>query len=253
VFERMFGDPGTNEQRRRRISEDRSILDAILGSEARLRKQLSRQDGARLSDYLEHVREIERRIEAQEKQAASSLIIPDGPAGVPDAYEDHVTTMFDLMAIAYQTDVTRVVTFMLEREMSNRSYPQVGADEAHHGLSHHGGDPVKIEKFTKANIYHVTLFSRFLDRLRTTRDGDGSLLDHSLFVFGSGMGIGNTHSKKPLPVVVVGGANGAHQGNRNIAGNGKDDTPMANLLLGVLDKAGIEMDSLGTSTGRLEL
>ena len=143
VFERMFGDPGTREQRLQRLREDRSILDAILHAEGRLRRQLSKSDGMRLSDYLENVREIERRIEAQEKQAASTLIIPDSPAGIPDAYEEHVNTMFDLMAIAYQADITRVVTFMMEREMSNRAYPQVGADEAHHGLSHHGGDPIR--------------------------------------------------------------------------------------------------------------
>ena len=253
VFERMFGDPGTKEQRLRRISHDRSILDAILGSEARLSRRLSRSDRARLGDYLESVREIERRIEAQEKQAQSSLSIPESPAGIPSAYEEHVGTLFDLMAIAYQADITRVVTFMLERELSNRSYPQVGSDEAHHGLSHHGGDPVKIEKFTKANTYHVTLFSRFLEKLRDTPDGDGSLLDHSLLVFGSGMGVGNTHAKKPLPVVVAGGANGGHHGNRHIAANGKDDTPMANLLVGILDKAGLEMDGLGYSTGHVEL
>jgi hypothetical protein len=253
VFERMFGDPGTREQRLRRISEDRSILDAILESETRLRRQLGRRDVARLSDYLDHVREIERRIEVQEKQAASSLSVPDSPAGVPDAYEDHVGTMFDLMAIAWQADITRVTTFMLERELSNRSYPQAGSDEAHHGLSHHGGDPVKIEKFAKANTYHITLFSRFLDRLRNTPDGEGSLLDHSLIAFGSGMGVGNTHAKKPLPVVVVGGAHGKHSGNQHVAGNGRNDTPMANLLLGILNTAGIRIDAIGNSTGRVDL
>jgi hypothetical protein len=253
VFERMFGDPGTKEQRLRRISEDRSILDAILGAEARLNTRLSRNDRARLGDYLESVREIERRIEAQEKQAVSSLSIPEGPAGIPGAYEEHVETLFDLMAIAYQADITRVATFMLERELSNRSYPQAGADEAHHGLSHHGGDAVKIEKFAKANTYHITLFSRFLEKLRNTPDGDGSLLDHSLLVLGSGMGVGNTHAKRPLPTVVVGGANGKHRGNRHLAGNGRDDTPMANLLVGILDKADLEMDAFGNSTGRVEL
>jgi hypothetical protein len=137
--------------------------------------------------------------------------------------------------------------------LSNRSYPQVGSDEAHHGLSHHGGDPVKIEKFARANAYHVALFGRFLETLRNTPDGDGSLLDHSLLLFGSGMGVGNTHAKRPLPMVVVGGARGAHQGNRHLAGNGRNDTPMGNLLLSVLDKAGLEMDAFGTSTGRVEL
>lgn len=254
VFERMFGDPGTKEQRLQRLRQDKSILDTILGSEGRLRRQLSKSDSVRLDDYLQNVREIERRIQAQERQAASSLVIPHGPAGVPDEYEEHVNTMFDLMAIAFQADITRVVTFMMEREMSNRAYPNVGADEAHHGISHHGGDPAKIEKFTRANTYHTTLFARFVDKLQKTQDGDGTLLDRSMLLYGSGMGVGNTHMKMPLPLVIVGGANGKHRGNKHVvSSSGKDDTPMANMLLTVLDTAGIEMEQIGTSTGRLEI
>ena len=249
VFERMFGDPGTKEQRLRRITEDRSILDAILESAAELRRDLSGIDRLRLSDYLEDVREIERRIDAQERQAESGLTIPDSPAGIPDAYEEHVRLMFDLMAIAYQADITRVATFMMEREMSNRPYPQVGAPDGHHGLSHHQGEPVKFDKFSKINTYHVGQFSRFLEKLRNTPDGDGSLLDHSMLVYGSGMGDGNLHLHHPLPMVVVGGANGKHHAGGHLTG----PTPLGNFLLGVLETADIEMDTLGYSTGRVAL
>jgi hypothetical protein len=252
VFERMFGDPGTTEQRLARIAEDKSILDSITQEESRLRRGLGATDSARVSEYLDHIREIERRIQAAEKQAASSLAIPESPAGVPDSYQDHVDLMTDMMTIAYQADITRVITFMLARELSPKSYPFIGVPDPHHGISHHQNDPVKVESHAKINTYHVQLFSQFLEKLQKTPDGDGTLLDHSLLVYGSGMANGNQHTHNPLPMLLAGGAHGKLQGNRHIAA--KKDTPLANFLLSVLAKADIEMDAIGDqSTGRLEI
>jgi hypothetical protein len=251
VFERMFGDPGTSEQRLARLREDQSILDSITGEESRLRRDLGAADSARVTQYLDHIREIERRIQTAEKQAASSIAIPESPAGVPDSYEDHVGLMTDLMTIAYQADITRVITFMLARELSPRAYPSIGVPDAHHGISHHQNDPKKVEAHARINAYHVMLFAKFLEKLRNTPDGDGSLLDHSLFVYGSGMANGNQHTHNPLPMLVAGGAKGTLRGNRHIV-TGKD-TPLANFLVGVADKAGIQVDRIGESTGRLEI
>lgn len=251
VFERMFGDPGTRAQRLARISEDRSILDSIAKEESRLRRDLGPRDRVRISQYLDNVREIERRIQTAERQAQSSIEIPESPAGVPNSYEEHVGLMFDLMTLAYQTDITRVITFMIARELSFRSYPQVNVPDPHHSISHHQNDPEKMERHARINTYHVTLFSRFLQKLRDTPDGDGSLLDHSLMVYGSGMANGNQHTHNPLPTLVVGGANGGHRGNRHLLP--EKNTPMGNFLLAVLDKAGVEADAVGLSTGRLEL
>jgi hypothetical protein len=251
VFERMFGDPGTPEQRIRRIREDQSILDSIKQDEARLRLGLGAGDRARVVEYLDNVREIERRIQLAEKQAGSSLEIPDSPAGVPQSFEEHAGLMFDLMAIAFQADITRVVTFMLARELSPRAYPQIGVPEAHHGISHHQNDPVKVAGHATINTYHVALFGTFLEKLRNTPDGDGTLLDHSMLVYGSGMANGNQHTPNPLPMLLAGGANGTLTGDRHIAT--KPDTPLGNALLSIADKAGLEMESLGNSNGRLEI
>jgi hypothetical protein len=251
VFERMFGDPGTKEQRLARISEDKSILDSIAGEEARLRRGLGAQDRGRVTEYLDNVREIERRVRGAEQEAQLSVEIPESPSGVPHSYEEHVALMFDLMALAFQTDITRVITFMMARELSFRSYPQVGVADPHHSISHHQNDADKMERHARINTYHVTLFGRFLEKLRTTPDGDGSLLDHSLLVYGSGMANGNQHTHNPLPTVVVGGANGRHRGNRHLVP--EKDTPMGNFLLAVLDTAGVEAQAVGLSTGRLDL
>jgi hypothetical protein len=248
----MFGDPGSREQRIARIREDKSILDSIGQEEVRLRRGLGARDSARVTEYLDNIREIERRIQAAERQAESTLEIPDSPAGVPQAYEEHVGLMFDLMAIAYQADITRVVTFMLARELSPKSYPQIGVPDPHHSISHHQNVPDKIEGHSKINTYHVTLFSRFLDKLRNTPDGDGSLLDHSMLVYGSGMANGNQHTHNPLPLVMVGGASGRLKGNRHI--QVAKDTPLGNGLLGIADKGGVvEVEKIGESNGRVEL
>jgi hypothetical protein len=251
VFERMFGDPGTRAQRIARIREDRSILDSIAQDAGRLRRGLGTRDNAMVSEYFDHVREIERRIQAAERQAQSSLEIPDSPAGVPQAYEDHVDLMFELMAIAYQSDITRVITFMLARELSPKSYPQIGVPDPHHSISHHQNAPDKIEGHAKINAYHVMLFSRFLETLRNTPDGDGSLLDHAMFVYGSGMANGNQHTHNPLPMAIVGGANGALAGDRHV--KVQDDTPLGNALLAIAEKGGVEVDAIGESNGRVVL
>ena len=251
VFERMFGDPGSKSQRIARIREDKSILDSIAQDETRLKRGLGARDVARVGEYLENIREIERRIQTAEKQAESSLEIPDSPAGVPQSYEEHVGLMFDLMAVAYQADITRVITFMLARELSPKSYPQIGVPDPHHSISHHQNVAEKIAGHAKINTYHVTLFSRFLEKLRNTPDGDGSLLDHAMFVYGSGMANGNQHTHNPLPMIIVGGAGGSLKGNRHI--QTAKDTPLGDGLLAIAGKAGIDVAAIGNSKGRVEL
>jgi hypothetical protein len=251
VFERMFGDPGTREQRLARIREDKSILDSIRQEESRLRRGLGVRDSARVSEYLDNIREIERRIQTAEKQAQSSIAIPDTPAGIPQNFEDHAGLMFDLMALAYQADITRVTTFMLARELSPRSYPQIGVPDAHHGISHHQNDPVKMQGHAKINTYHVMLLGRFLEKLKNTPDGDGSLLDHAMIVYGSGMANGNQHTHNPLPMVIAGGANGQLKGNRHIAA--AKDTPLGNALVSMAQLGGVEVEKVGDSTGRLSI
>ena len=252
AFDMLFGAGGTPAERASRRKARASILDWITGEVATIRSELGSEDRQRMEQYLDNVREIERRIQAAEQQAQSSLEIPESPAGVPHSYEEHVGLMFDLMALAYQTDVTRVITFMMARELSFRSYPQVDVPDPHHSISHHQNDAGKMERHARINTYHVTLFSRFLEKLRNIPDGDGSLLDHSMIVYGSGMANGNQHTHNPLPTVVVGGANGRHKGNRHLLP--ERNTPMGNFLLSVLDRAGgVEAESVGLSTGRLEL
>ncbi len=248
VFERLFGDGGAPERRVARIEEDRSILDEITRQIPGLENDLGPRDRTRLSDYLDNVREIERRLQIAEKQSSTSMAVPEAPAGVPDSYEEHARLMFDLMALAYQTDLTRVFTFMLARELSQRSYPQVGVPEPHHATSHHQDDPVKLAKLVKIQTYHVTLFSQFLAKLRSIPDGDGNLLDHSLILYGSSMSNSNLHNHKPLPILVAGGQGGL-RGGRHL--KFADDTPMANLLVSLLHRAGVPEDKVGDSTGTL--
>jgi hypothetical protein len=249
VFERMFGGPGTQAQRRAALAEDRSILDSIKGDLSDLRRSLGAPDRSRVGEYLEHVREIERRIQRTEAQSEKQIVAIDPPVGVPDSYGDHVSLLFDLLAVAYQTDLTRVFTFMMAREASNISYPQIGVNEPHHLLSHHGGKPEKIAEHAKINLYHMQLFASFVEKLRTTPDGDGSLLDHSLVFYGSGMGNGNAHAGYPLPLVAVGV--GANKGNRHVLC--AERTPLANLWLGVANTFGPALARFGDSAGQLEL
>jgi hypothetical protein len=249
VFERMFGQGGSAADRAARTQEDRSILDAISRQASDLQRSLGVQDRATVSDYLENVREIERRIQKAEKQVSADITLPEEPAGVPFSYEQHVGIMFDLLALAWQADITRVFTFMMAREVSNRTYPQVGVPDGHHATSHHQNRPEKIEKLVKIQTYHLTLFAKFLETLRNTADGEGSLLDHSAILYGSNMSNSNAHNHFPLPSLILGGGAGQIQGGRHL--KYEDHTPMANLLVTLLEKTGVHQETLGDSSGRL--
>jgi hypothetical protein len=250
VFERMFGQGGSASERLARIQEDRSILDAITKDAASLELKLGASDRQVMSQYLENVREIERRIErAESSQGDQDLLLPTRPAGVPFNYEEHIKLMYELMALAYQADVTRVITFMISREVSNRTYPQVGVTDGHHAISHHQNRAEKMEKNVRIQTYNIGQFGYFLEKLRDTPDGDGSLLDHSLLLYGSNMSNSNAHDHFPLPNVVIGGAAGQMKGGRHL--KYADHTPMTNLLVTMLDKVGVRQEALGDSSGRL--
>jgi hypothetical protein len=251
VFERLFGGGATTEERLARMNANRSILDFVANDLKELSAGLGARDRARLGEYLDNVREIERRIQRAEAQAEARPDVPPEPVGVPESYEEHVALMFDLLALAYQADLTRVFTFMVAREVSQRTYPSIGVTEPHHAVSHHGNRPESIANHTKVNLYHMQMFARFIERLKSTPDGDGSLLDHSLIVYGSGMSDGNGHTGSPLPLITVGGASGRVRGNRHI--RTAQNTPMANLLLSVSQKFDAAQDSLGVSTGTVDL
>jgi len=247
VFERMFDGGATAAQRASRMREQRSLLDSISEEANRLQRGLGTRDRARVSDYLDNIREIERRLERAEAHAAGDVTF-DAPVGVPDSFEEHVALMFDLLALAYEADVTRVFSFMLSRELSQRTYPQIGVTEQHHSVSHHGNDVQKIAQNVKVNTYHATLFAKFLEKLRSTPDGDGSLLDHSLIVYGGGMGNPNPHASDPLPVVAIGGAVGAGHRHVQLATR----TPVGNLWLSIASKYGSAIETFGDSTGRVD-
>jgi hypothetical protein len=249
IFERMFGSGGSAADRAARTQEDRSILDAITHQAADLQRNLGVQDRSTVSDYLENIREIERRIQKASQQVSTDVALPEEPPGIPFSYEQHVSIMFDLLALAWQTDITRVFTFMMAREVSNRTYPQVGVPDGHHATSHHQNRPEKIEKLVKIQNYHLTLFAKFIDKLRQTPDGDGSLLDHSVILYGSNMSNSNAHNHFPLPNLVLGGGAGRLKGGRHL--RYADHTPMTNLLVTLLDKTGVREETLGDSTGRL--
>jgi hypothetical protein len=251
VFERMFGRAGTSQQRLDRMARDRSILDSVQEDVADLQGGLGPKDRARLSDYLENVREIERRIQRAEKQATTDLKVPDAPVGIPESFEDHVALQFDLLALAYEADITRVFTFMMSRDASQRVYPNLGITEPHHSMSHHGGNAEKIANLVKLNTYHVSLFGKFLEKLRSTPDGDGTLLDHSMILYGSGMSESNNHLRLDIPTLLVGGGAGTLKGNRHI--KAADQTPLANLMVSIANKFDVGMDKFGISTGSLEI
>lgn len=251
VFERMFGDGGTAAERTIELRKNGSILDWVGEDLAGLQRRLGPADRHTVVEYLDSVREIERRIQLAEQQGGAALPETlDRPIGAPQVWEDHVKLMFDLQVLALQADITRVITFQLAREVSTRTYPQIGVPEAHHPISHHSNNPEKLAKLAKINAYHVSLFAYFLDRLKATPDGDGTLLDNSLYLLGSGMGNPDVHDHRQLPVLLAGGGAGSLRGGRHI--NYDKPTPMANLLLTVMDKAGIAMDRFADSTGKLE-
>jgi hypothetical protein len=247
VFERMFGPAGSPAQRAARIRDERSMLDSITAEARQLQRDLGTRDRQRVTEYLDNLREIERRIQRTESRNATNVTL-DTPVGVPDSFEEHTNLMYDLMAVAYQADVTRVFTFMLSRELSQRTYPNIGVTEQQHSVSHHGNDAQKIAQNVKVNTYHMGLFAKFLEKLRSTPDGDGSLLDHSLIFYGGGMGNPNGHASDPLPVLAVGG--GVGKGHRHI--KLKPQTPVGNLWLAVANKYGSQIDTFGDSNGRVE-
>jgi hypothetical protein len=252
VFERLFGDGGTTAQRVALARENRSILDSVSEDFARLSAKLGPADRTQVDDYLQAVREVERRIQAVETLGDDAgLPALERPRGIPEIFGDHVKLMYELQWLAFQADMTRVVTFMLGRELNFRTYPEIGITEGHHGLSHHGDRPEQLEKLKKLNTYQTDLFAWFLDKLRSTADGDGNLLDHSLFLYGASLSNPNLHAHYDLPLALVGGAGGALQGGRHL--KFAAETPMTNLLLAMLDKAGVPAAMLGDSTGRLDL
>jgi hypothetical protein len=249
VFDRMFGDGATADERRARIDTQRSILDAVTQQVRRLQGGLGAGDRNRVSDYLETVREIERRIQLSETRVASDAEVPVTPKGIPDDFVEHTKLMFDLQTIAFQADITRISTFMMAREVSYRTFPMLGISEAFHPASHHQNSPERLAQLTRIQAFHVSLWSYWLDKLRSTPDGDGTLLDHSLLLYGGAMSNSNVHNHAPLPIVVAGGAAGKMTGGRHL--KYAENTPMANLLLTMLDKAGVHQDSVGDSTGLL--
>ena len=249
VFERLFGDGGSPERRVAQARADRSILDSITEAAGRFQKRLGPQDRGRVGEYLDGIRELERRIQSVEEHIEENPNVPEPPIGVPDEVDEHIRLMLDLQVLAYQADVTRVCTFMMGREISQRTYGMIGVPEPHHGLSHHGGDQQKIDKLIKIDTYHVSLLAYYLDKLRSTNDGDGSLLDHSVILYGGCISNGNAHSHSPLPAVLAGGGAGQLRGGRHL--QYPVDTPLANLLLNLSDTFGVELKSLGDSTGRL--
>jgi Protein of unknown function (DUF1552) len=251
VFERLFGDGGTAADRIAELQTNGSMLDWVTQDIARLQKKLDSHDRNKVSQYLETIRELERRIQKAEEQTAESPTPDmDRPVGVPASYEDHAKLMFDLQVLALQSDITRVITFQLARETSARTYPQIGVSDGHHPLSHHSNNPEKLAKLAKINAYHVSLFAYFLEKLKSTPDGDGSLLDHSMYLYGSGMGNPDVHNHVNLPIILAGGGAGQLKGGRHI--KYEQPTPLANLHLTLLDKIGAHQDSFADSRGRVD-
>src|SRR3954469_3778300 len=251
VFEQLFGDGGSKADRQAALRRRASLLDFVKDDLGRLEKDLGPADRAKVAQYLEAVRDVERRVQKAERDVRDNPLPDlDRPAGVPAAYADHARLMFDLQVLAMQGDVTRVITFQLARETSNRTYPEVGVPDPHHPLSHHGNDAAKVAKLAKINQFHLSLFAEFLAKLKATKEGDGTLLDHSLILYGSGMGNPNVHDHTNLPIVVAGGAAGGMKGGRHL--KFAKATPLANVHLTLLDKVGVRLDKFGDSNGRGE-
>ncbi len=253
IFERLFGDGGTTDAavRLRRSRQDRTILDYVRGDLARMQPGLGARDKSKLDEYFESIQDIERRIrKAEEQSATMQMPVMERPVGIPDTFEEHSKLMADLMVIAWQTDMTRVITFMMAREGSNRSYREIGVPDGHHSVTHHQMDPEKIAKTQKIDEHHVKSFAYLLKRLDETKDGDGTLLDHSLVLYGSSIRDGNVHDHHDLPLVLAGGKSAGVKSGRHI--RYKPETPMNNLLLTMLDKSGVPGEQLGDSTGKVD-
>ena len=252
VFERLFGAADSTDpaSRRARLREDRSILDFVNDEAKELKQALGAADSNKLTQYLEAVRDVERRIQKAEEQVDREMPVFDQPVGIPDTFEKHAKLMYDLWALAFQTDLTRVGTFMIGKEVTGRSYPEIGVSMGHHGASHHQNDPKQLEALAKINTYHMEMFAYFLGKLQSIPDGDGSLLDHTILMHGTGISDGNLHFHLDLPMVVAGGAAGHLKTGRHL--RYRDDTPLTNLYLTVLDKLGMEVETFGDSTGRID-
>src|SRR5687767_14991507 len=251
VFERLFGEGGTSTERRAALRRRASLLDWVREDITRLQNRLGPEDRTRVGQYLDTVREVERRIQKAEAETADdNLPDLDRPVGVPASYADHARLMFDLQVLALQADVTRVITFQLARETSNRTYPEIGVPDPHHPLTHHGNDPEKIARMAKINAFHVSLFAYYVEKLKATQDGDATLLDHSLCLYGSGMGNPNIHDHVNLPIVVAGGGAGRVKGARHI--KYEEPTPLANLHLTLLERMGVRLDAFADSKGKVD-
>jgi len=251
VFERLFGEGGSAADRRAALRRKASLLDSVREDITRLQNTLGPEDRTRVGQYLDTVREVERRIQKAEAGTVDQPLPDlDRPAGVPAAYADHARLMFDLQVLALQGDVTRVITFQLARETSNRTYTEIGVPDPHHPLTHHGNDPAKVARMAQINAFHVSLFAYYLEKLKATPEGDGSLLDHGLFLYGSGMGNPNVHDHVNLPILVAGGGAGRVKGARHI--RYAEPTPLANLHLTLLERAGVRMDAFADSKGKID-
>jgi hypothetical protein len=250
VFETLFGEGGSTAERAAALKKRSSLLDSLTSEITRLQQTLGPADRNTISHYLDSIREVERRIQKAEADTLENPLPDlDRPVGVPASYADHARLMFDLQVLALQGDITRVITFQLARETSNRTYPEIGVSDPHHPLTHHGNDPEKIAKVAKINQFHVSLFAEFLAKLQSTPEGNGSLLDHSLYLYGSGMGNPNVHDHTNLPILVAGGAAGSMRGGRHIKFDSA--TPLANLHLTLLHKVGVKRESFADSQGLL--
>jgi len=249
VFERMFGIGATAEERLARAKEDRSILDALTEEIATLRRRLGPGDRSKLGQYFDAVRDVEQRI-LKAESTNSDFSVPEQPVGVPETFKEYIELMFDLQALAFQADITRVSSLMMARENVNRSYPEIGLPEAHHSISHHGNNPEKMKAYTKLNTYHVETLTYYLNKLKSIPDGDSNLLDNTVVLFGSGMSDGNVHNNYNVPVIVVGGQALQVKGNRHA--KYPKGTPLANLMLGVMDRFGVQAEKFGDSTSEID-
>jgi Protein of unknown function (DUF1552) len=251
VFERLFGDGGTAERRAAMARQNQSILDSVLDDLHRLERRLGPSDRTKVTEYVDAVREVERRIQGVEGRADSELPTLDRPKGIPERFDEHVKLMYELQWLAFRADLTRVVTFMLGRELNFRTYPEIGVTEGHHGLSHHQDRPEQIAKYAKVGLYQAQLLAWFLEKLQSTPEEDGTLFDHSLLLYGASLSNPNTHAHTDLPLLVVGGRDSKIEGNRHLVFRGQ--MPMTNLLLSLLDRVGVHAETLGDSNGRIEV
>lgn len=251
TFERMFGDPGTPEQRYSRLVRKQSMLDSVMHETSRLQKMIGAHDNAILEEYLTNVRRVEEQLQRMEARASAITNTPAGPVGIPELFDDHMSVTYDILHLAFQGDISRVFTFMLGHEASGRSYAHVGVKEPHHTTSHHKNTPESLDQYARIGTYQMVKLAEFLDKLRNTPDGDGTLLDSSMVYFGAGMSNGLLHDRHNVPAAIIGGANGRLEGNRHI--QAKEDEPTANLLVALADMAGSEVGSFGDSTGRLPI